>query len=102
MNTARILSIAAIAALSSLGAQAQDQFDAVYGINYQAQTQSERTRAEVNADAVQAVAHFKNDVVGSAPAAQAATAGTALSRDAVRAEAVTAVRSGTLASGIRS
>lgn len=101
MNTARILSIAAIAALSSLGAQAQDQFDTVYGINYQAQTQSERTRAEVNAEAVQAVAHFKNDVVGSAPAAQA-TAGTALSRDAVRAEAVTAVRSGTLASGIRS
>ena len=101
MNTARILSIAAIAALSSLGAQAQDQFDTVYGINYQAQTQSERTRAEVNAEAVQAVAHFKNDVVGSAPATQA-TAGTALSRDAVRAEAVTAVRSGTLASGIRS
>lgn len=101
MNTARILSIAAIAALSSLGAQAQDQFDTVYGINYQAQTQSERTRAEVNAEAVQAVAHFKNDVVGSAPAPQA-TAGTALSRDAVRAEAVMAVRSGTLASGIRS
>ena len=97
MNTARILSIAAIAAFASMGAQAHDQWDAVRGANQQVEFKSERTRAEVHAEAVQAVAHFKNDVVGNA---QPTAATSTLARETVRAEAVTAVRNGTIETGI--
>lgn len=94
MTASRILSIAAVAALASFGAQAND----LYGTDFEAGFQSTRTRAEVQAEAVQAVAHFKNFHVADTRHATPST----VSRDAVRAEAVTAARAGAIATGNRS
>ncbi|EHL21004.1 MULTISPECIES: DUF4148 domain-containing protein [unclassified Acidovorax] len=90
MTIARILSVASIAALASFAAQAD-----TYGANFQSEFESSRTRAEVHAEAVKAVPHFKNFVAAqdSAPSAT--------SRAAVRAEAVTAARARTIAVGNR-
>lgn len=93
MNTARIVSIAAIAAFASLGAQAAQNAGDVYGTDFEAGVQSTRARAEVVAEAVQAAPNFKNFYV--APAAQP----TSVSRADVRSEAVTAARAGKIAIG---
>ena len=93
MNTARILSIAALAAFASVGAQAAQNSGDVYGTDFEAGFQSTRTRAEVVAEAVQALPNFKNFYV--APAAQATT----LTRAEVRSEAVTAARAHQIATG---
>ena len=92
MTTARILSIAAVAALASFGAQAD-----TYGANFQDAMKSTRTRAEVQAEATQAVASnsFKNFVV------EQKRAPSAVARATVRAEAVTAARAGTISIGNR-
>ena len=94
MTASRILSIAALAAFASFGAQASE----LYGSEIEANFQSTRDRAEVKAEAAQAVAHFKNFEVADAQNAAAST----VSRAAVRADAVTAARAGAIAIGNRS
>lgn len=94
MTASRIFSVAAVAALASFGAQAND----LYGTDFEAGFQSTRTRAEVRAEAVQAVAHFKNFDVASA----GDSAPSNVSRAAVRADALTAARAGAIATGNRS
>lgn len=95
MNTARILSIAAVAAFASLGAQAGQVNGEAYGSQAEADFVSTRTRAEVSAEATQAVAHFKNFYV----APQIEQSPTVLTRATVRAEGRVAVRSHELATG---
>jgi len=101
MNTARILStatFAAVAAFASVGAYASPitpatgEFSAVAD---NASAQSTRSRAEVVAEAVQAVANFKNFYV----APQAAEPVTVLTRADVRAEGRVAIRAHELATG---
>lgn len=89
-NTARILSIAAVAAFASFGAQAD-----TYGAYFNANVESNRTRAEVRAEAVQALPQLKNNEVVQDHAPSA------ISRAAVRAEAVKAVHTGDIATGNR-
>ncbi len=60
--------------------------------------QGTAARAEVKAEAAQAVAHFKNFEVADNQTAAAST----VSRSAVRADAVTAARAGAIATGNRS
>ncbi len=91
MTAARILSIAAITALTSFAAQAD-----TYGANFQSEFESSRTRAEVHAEAVKAVPHFKNF------STRQESASADVSRESVRAEAVTAARAGKIATGNRS
>ncbi|OGB25955.1 MAG: hypothetical protein A3E23_10830 [Burkholderiales bacterium RIFCSPHIGHO2_12_FULL_65_48] len=91
-TTARTLSIAAVAAFASLGAQAND----LYGTDFEASFQSTRTRAEVRAEAAQAVTQFKNFVVESKAAPST------LDRASVREQAVQAARLRQIAVGNRS
>lgn len=93
MTASRILSIAAVAAFASFGAQAND----LYGSNFEAGFQSTRARSAVQAEAAQAVTQFKNFTV-----VEQAGAASDVSRTTVRAEAVTAARAGTIALGDRS
>lgn len=95
MNTARTLSIAAIAAFASLGAQAADLNGNLYGTDFESQTRSLQSRADVHAGAVQAVGQFKN-FYAERPAAQPAVA---VTRSQVREQAVTAARAGQIATG---
>ena len=81
-SIARTLSIAAVAAFASLGAQAGE----LYGSHIEASFQSTRTRAEVQLEAAQAVTQFKNYVVESN------TAASKVERATVQAEAVQAAR----------
>lgn len=93
MTASRLFSAAAIAAFASFGAQASD----LYGANFEAGFQSTRDRAAVQTEAVPAVSQFKDFT----PASQWDRASAATTREAVRAEAVTAARSGTIAIGER-
>jgi len=93
MNASRILSVAAVAAFASFGAQAND----LYGHNFEAQFQSSRDRAAVQAEAARAVTQFKNFTLPDQ-----AGAASDVSRTTVRAEAVTAARAGAIALGDRS
>ena len=92
MTSARIHSIAAVAALASFSAQAD-----TYGANFQDAMQSTRARAEVRAEAAQAVANasFKNFVVANDTVVTR-------SREDVRAEAVAAAQARSIATGNRS
>ena len=92
MSASRIFSVAAVAAFASFAAQAD-----TYGAHFQDEVQSTRTRAEVQAEAAQAVASnsFKNFVV------EQKRAPSAVARATVRAEAVTAARAGTISIGNR-
>lgn len=91
-STARTLSIAAVAAFTALGAQASN----LVGLDFEAGSLSTRTRAEVHAEATQAVKQFKNYVVESN------TAVSSLDRGTVQAEAVQAARLRQIAIGNRS
>ncbi len=95
MKTARILSIAAVAAFASLGAQAGELNGNLFGTDFEANFTPSRTRAEVVAEAVQAAPNFKNFYVES-PAVQPATV---LTRSTVRAEGRMALRTNELATG---
>ena len=91
MNTAHTL-CAALAVCASVGVQAQTPAAGdVYGLNFDANAVSTRSRAEVQAEAVQALPHFKD----FAPD-EAQTAASVLSREAVQAAADTALRTHTL------
>lgn len=94
MTVSRIFSVAAVAALASFGAQAND----LYGTDFEAGFQSTRTRAEVQAEAVQAVSHFKNFYVADTQNATPSQ----IRRADVRADATAAARAGTIATGNRS
>jgi len=92
-NASRILSVAAMAAFASFGAQAND----LYGTDFEAHFKPTRDRASVQAEAVQAVTQFKNfEASGSLDRVPSV-----VSRAAVRAEAVTAARAGAIATGER-
>ena len=87
MNTAHTL-CAALAICASVGVQAQTPAAGdLYGLNFDTGAVSTRSRAEVQAEAVQALAHFK-DVAPD----EAQTAASLRTREAVQAEAETAVR----------
>ena len=96
MTASRILSIAALAAFASFGAQAGGMTGDVYGANFEAEAQSTLSRAEVQAEAAQAVTQFKDFYVAPTVAAPTATA-----RADVRNEAIAALRHGDLATGDR-
>ena len=90
-NTARFLSIAAIAAFASFGAQA-DEADAS---QFATQFQTNRTRAEVQAEASTMAQTRSIEPAGSRVVTYKSTA----DRAAVRAQAAEAVRTGQISSG---
>lgn len=98
MNTARFLSIAAVAAFASIGAQAAELNGDLYGTDFEARTQSTRARAEVRAEGLKAMPNFSKGPVAD----HAARAASTLERPAVRSEAVTAARAHLIATGERS
>lgn len=98
MNTARILSIAAVAAFASIGAQAAELNGDLYGTDFEARTQSTRARAEVRAEGLKALPEFNKGPIAD----RAALAQSTLERPAVRLEAVTAARAHKIATGERS
>ena len=93
-STVRILSVAAAAAFTALGAQASE----LYGADFEARVQSTRSSADVRAEGQQALASFAKGPVAD----HAARAVSTQDRTAVRAEAVTAARAGKIATGNRS
>ena len=95
MNTARILSIAAVAAFASIGAQAGELNGNLYGTNFEANFTPTHTRAEVVAEAANAASNFKNFYVEPETAQPA----TVLTRAAVREEGRVAIRANELATG---
>ena len=97
MNTARILSIAAVAAFASIGAQAAELNGDLYGTDFESRVQSTRSRAEVQAEAAQAVTQFKNFV-----AVESNAAPSIVERASVQAQAVQAARLRQIAIGDRS
>lgn len=88
----RTLTLAAAAAFASLGVQASE----LYGTDFEAGFQSTRTRAEVRAEAAQAVTQFKNHVVVESNAVPST-----LDRASVHEEAVRAARRHQIAVGER-
>ena len=98
MNTARILSIAAVAAFASLGAQAGELNGNLYGTDFEAKAQSVRSSAEVRAEGVKALPGFNKGPVAD----YAARATSTLERTAVRSDALIAARAHQIATGERS
>jgi hypothetical protein len=94
MNTSRILAVAALAAVASFGAQA-DEADAS---QYAVQFHGTRTRPEVQAEAVTKVANHSQEPAGS----RVLTVESKADRATVRAETAQAVRLGQIPSGERS
>ena len=101
MNTARILSIAAVAAVAafaSIGAQAAELNGDLYGTDFESRVQSTRNSTEVRAEGHAALPNFAKGPVAD----HAARAVSTQERTAVRADAVTAARAGLIATGNRS
>lgn len=90
-KTARILSVAALAAFASLGAHA-DEADAS---QFAAQYQTNRTRAEVASEAATVAATRSQEPAGSRVVTYKSTA----DRAAVQAQAAEAVRTGKIPFG---
>ena len=90
-KTVRFLSIAAVAALASLGAHA-DEADAS---QFATQFETQRTRAEVRAEAVVEAKTHSMEPAGSRVVTYQSTA----DRAAVRAQAAEAVRTGQISHG---
>jgi len=96
MNTARILSIAAVAAFASIGAQAAESNSGdVYGTDFEARTQSTRARTEVRAEGKKTKPESGQGTVAD-PAARTKST---LERPAVRKEAATANRAHQISTG---
>ena len=91
MNVSRILSIAALAAVASLGAHA-DEAD---GSQFALQAETNRTRAEVQAEASRVAATRSQEPAGSRVLSVQSSA----DRAAVRAQAAEAVRTGQISHG---
>lgn len=98
MNTARFLSIAAVAAFASIGAQAAELNGDLYGTDFESRVQSVRSRADVRAEGQKALPEFAKGPIAD----RAALAQSTQARPAVRAEAVTAARAHLIAVGERS
>lgn len=90
-KTARFLSVAAVAAFTALGAHA-DEAD---GSQFALQFETNRTRAEVNAEAVVQARTHSMEPAGSRVATYESTA----DRAAVRAQTAEAVRTGQIPRG---
>ena len=90
-NTARFLSIAAIAAFASFGAQAEEADASQFATQFQ----TNRTRAEVQAEAATVAQTRSIEPAGSRVVTYKSTA----DRTAVRAQAAEAVRTGQIPSG---
>ncbi|MFN3377722.1 MAG: DUF4148 domain-containing protein [Burkholderiaceae bacterium] len=91
MNVTRMLSIAALAAVASFGAQA-DEAD---GSQFALQVETNRTRAEVQAEAATVAATRSQEPDGSRVLSVQSSA----DRAAVRAQAADAVRTGQISYG---
>lgn len=91
MNVSRILSIAALAAVASFGAHA-DEAD---GSQFALQAETNRTRAEVQAEAATVAATRSQEPAGSRVLSVQSSA----DRAAVRAQAAEAVRTGQISYG---
>ena len=98
MNTARILSIAAVAAFASMGAQAFEANGELYGSDFESNFQSTRTRAEVHAEGQKALPEFAKGPIAD----RAALVQSTRERPAVRSEGVMAARANLIAIGERS
>jgi outer membrane protein W len=96
MNASRILAVAALAAVASFGAQA-DEADAS---QYVVQFHGTRSRAEVQAEAVKATGDRSIEL--AANGTQTLAAASTTDRAAVRAETVLALRQHQIPSGERS
>lgn len=94
MNTSRILAVAALAAVASFGAQADEADASQYAVKFE----GNRTRAEVSAEAATVAATRSQEPAGS----RVLTVRSSANRAAVRAEAAQAVRLGQISSGERS
>ncbi len=94
MNTSRILAVAALAAVASFGAQADEADASQYVVKFE----GNRTRAEVKAEAVTVAANHSQEPAGSRVLTVQSTA----NRATVRADAAKAVRLGQISSGERS
>ena len=92
-NTARFLSIAAVAAFSSF----RDHADEADGVQFAARFDTNRTRAEVAAEAATVAQTRSIEPAGSRVVTYKSTA----DRAAVRAQAADAVRTGQIAYGER-
>lgn len=98
MKTARILSIAAVAAFASIGAQAAELNGDLYGTDFESRVQSVLSRTDVRAEGQKALPEFAKGPIAD----RAALAKSTQARPAVRAEAVTAARAHLIATGERS
>lgn len=94
MNASRILAVAALAAVASFGAQADEADASQFAVKFE----GGRTRAEVNAEAATVAANRSQEPAGS----RVLTVQSQADRAAVRAEAAQAVRLGQIPSGERS
>ena len=90
-NTARFLSIAALAAFASFGAQADEADGSQFALKFD----TNRTRAEVAAEAANVAQTRSQEPAGSRVVTYKSTA----DRAAVRAQAAEAVRLGQIPSG---
>ena len=90
-KTARFLSVAAVAAFASFGAQADEADSSQFALKFD----TNRTRAEVQAEAVVEAKTHSMEPAGSRVVTYQSTA----DRAAVRAQAAEAVRTGQIPSG---
>lgn len=95
MKNARILAIAALSVVTTLGAQAAEPNGDLYGKDFEAKAQSVRARTEVRGEGKQALPNFNKGPVADPAKAAASTQ----QRPAVRAEGATAARAGRIATG---
>ncbi len=99
MNATKLLSIATVAAFATFGAQAginNSNAGDVYGLGFDANTQSTLSRDAVRSEGAAALPDQQNNtLVKVKPMSD-------VSRSAIRAEAVAAVQAGELATGNRS
>lgn len=91
MNTSRILAVAALAAVASFGAQADEADASQYGVQFE----GSRTRAEVKAEATTVAKNRSQEPAGSRVLAVTSNA----VRADVRAQAAQAVRLGQIPHG---
>ena len=90
-KTARFLSIAAVAAFASIGAHADEADSSQFALQFD----TNRTRAEVQAEAATVAATRSQEPAGSRVVTYQSTA----DRAAIRAQAAEAVRTGQIPSG---
>lgn len=95
MKTARTLTIAALAALATLGAQAAEPNGDMYGKDFESKAASVRERADVRAEGKQAAPNFNKGPVAD----PAKSASSTQQRPAVRSEGAKAALAGRVGVG---